>query len=114
MSRSASPALFAGIALALALAVAVFANADSAYALAAGGEPVAVERVISGEESRDDPEANLPFLFAVFIITWAAFFAYLFITARRQREMQREIEALKAVLAEREADGPDDTGEREG
>jgi CcmD family protein len=49
-----------------------------------------------------EPEANLPFLFAVFIITWAAFFAYVFYVSRRQREMQNEIEALKRALDERD------------
>ena len=43
-------------------------------------------------------EAELPWLFAVYAITWAAFFAYVFIMSRRQREMQREIDALKRAL----------------
>ena len=51
-------------------------------------------------EPKGQPE--LPWLFAVFFITWAAFFAYVFIMSRRQREMQREIEALGRALAERE------------
>ena len=49
-----------------------------------------------------DPEANLPFLFAVYIVTWAAFFAYVFYVSRRQREMQREIDALNRALEERD------------
>lgn len=49
-----------------------------------------------------DPEANLPFLFAVFIITWGAFFVYVFYLSRRQRDMRSEIEALKRALAQRE------------
>ena len=53
------------------------------------------------------PEANLPFLFAVYIITWAAFFAYIFYVSRRQREMQSEIEALKRALEDREPNGGD-------
>ena len=47
-------------------------------------------------------ESELPWLFAVFFITWAAFFGYVYIMSRRQREMQGEIDALKRVLAERE------------
>lgn len=43
-------------------------------------------------------EAELPWLFAVYIITWAAFFGYVFFMSRRQREMQREIDALKDAL----------------
>ena len=49
-------------------------------------------------------EAELPWLFAVYAITWAAFFAYIFIMSRRQREMQREIDALKRALQARDAD----------
>ena len=47
-------------------------------------------------------ESDLPWLFAVFFVTWATFFAYVFIMSRRQRDMQRELDALKRVLAERE------------
>lgn len=43
-------------------------------------------------------EAELPWLFAVYAITWAAFFGYVFIMSRRQREMQREIDALRRAL----------------
>ena len=49
------------------------------------------------------PEANLPFLFAVYIVTWAAFFAYVFYVSRRQRELQNEIRDLKRALEERES-----------
>ena len=54
-------------------------------------------------ESKGDSE--LPWLFAVFIITWAAFFAYIFVMSRRQRELRHEIDALKNALAEREEKG---------
>lgn len=54
------------------------------------------------QEQSGDPEANLPYLFAVFIITWGAFFAYVFYMSRRQREMQAEIDALKRALSQRE------------
>ena len=65
--------------------------------------PVAtVVSAASPSQARSEPEANLPFLFAVFIITWAAFFAYVFYVSRRQREMQSEIEALKQALDERD------------
>jgi CcmD family protein len=47
-------------------------------------------------------ESELPWLFAVYIITWAAFFGYIFMLSRRQREMRREIDALKRALADRE------------
>ena len=54
------------------------------------------------QAERSDPEANLPFLFAVFFITWAAFFGYVFVMSRRQKEMQREIEALKRLISDNE------------
>ncbi len=49
-------------------------------------------------------ESELPWLFAVYIITWAAFFGYIFVISRRQREMRREIDALKRALADPERD----------
>ena len=53
-------------------------------------------------EPDDGPEANLPYLFAVFIITWAVFFGYVFVMSRRQNELRQEIDALKQRLAESE------------
>ena len=110
MLRSSTPALLVGITVALALAVGLLLDTNGVHALPTGGEPDAPGQQIAPQEEEKEPEANLPFLFAVFIITWAAFFAYMFFTARRQREMQREIEALKAILSEREANGPADSG----
>ena len=49
-------------------------------------------------------EAELPWLFAVYAITWAAFFGYVFIMSRRQREMQREIDTLTRALQAKDAD----------
>ena len=48
-------------------------------------------------------ESELPWLFAVYIITWAAFFGYTFVMSQRQREMRREIDILRRVIAERES-----------
>jgi CcmD family protein len=39
-------------------------------------------------------DSNVPFLFAVFSITWAAFFGYAFYIRRRQRDLEREIAEL--------------------
>ena len=60
------------------------------------------ESVAAQQQSSD--ESGLPWLFAVFFITWAAFFGYVFIMSRRQREMRREIEALKRALADRDGE----------
>jgi len=101
------------IALALILAVAGALSVEDAYAFPTGGEPVTLEGEISAEEHGDDPESNLPFLFAVFFITWAAFFAYVFVMSRRQREMQGDIEALKRVIADQEERATPAESERE-
>ncbi|MBM3949325.1 MAG: CcmD family protein [SAR202 cluster bacterium] len=62
----------------------------------------AVQTVAQQAADDREPEANLAYLFAVFIITWAVLFGYVFYLSRRQRAMQREIEALRAALAEKE------------
>jgi CcmD family protein len=89
-------------ALALVIAVVAAFGVDSAYGFHVAEDPVTLDGDIAAEEHGDDPESNLPFLFAVFFIAWAAFFAYVFVMSRRQREMRREIEVLKRVLAEKE------------
>ena len=45
-----------------------------------------------------DPEANLPFLFAVFATTWLAFFAYLYYVSQRQASLKRELEELQSII----------------
>lgn len=45
-------------------------------------------------------ESELPWLFAVFFISWAAFFAYVWMMSSRQRELRREIGELKVILSE--------------
>ncbi len=44
------------------------------------------------------PPPNLPFLFAVFAVTWVVFFAYAFFISRRRQEVQREIRDLRQAL----------------
>lgn len=46
------------------------------------------------------PPSNLPFLFAVFAVTWVVFFAYAFFISRRRQEVQREIQDLRQDLEE--------------
>ena len=45
-------------------------------------------------------ETNLGFLFAVFAIMWAGFFAYIFFVSRKQRELQTVVARLRARLDE--------------
>ena len=68
------------------------------------------------EAEDEDGDSELPWLFAVFFITWAAFFGYVFIMSRRQTEMGREIEALKRALEDRErqAAAPQPAGDGDG
>ena len=44
------------------------------------------------------PSENLPYLYAVYAVTWAVFFVYVFFMSRRQREMEKEIQQLRQVL----------------
>ncbi|MDP6494489.1 MAG: CcmD family protein [Dehalococcoidia bacterium] len=55
-----------------------------------------------------DPEANLPYLFAVYAITWVIFFVYLYYLSQRQRNLRREVDELRRDLSERErqTEGP--------
>ena len=57
------------------------------------------------------PEANLPFLFAVYTVTWAVFFIYAFFMSRKQQELRREIEGLRQATEEQErlGDGSSET-----
>ena len=53
-------------------------------------------------QNGSDPESNLPFLFALYTITWLAFFAYAFYMTRRQSELNHEIQELRRILEQRE------------
>ena len=48
---------------------------------------------------------NLIWLFAIFAVTWAVFFAYVFFVSRRQHELQIEIRELQLALERREVPG---------
>lgn len=79
--------------------------ADKAYAADMTREVVTVRSYDlpqQGENENADPESNLPYLFAAYTVVWAGFFAFVFITSRRQRGMRRDIEALRMTLTERE------------
>ena len=89
--------LLAAVLLVLSLSLATPARAGDAPPLQAPAEQDAQE-----SSQTADPEANLPYLFAVYIVTWLAFFGYVFFMSRRQREMQREIDELRRALDERD------------
>ena len=80
--------------------------APDAHASADSAGPSVGETEVHAQQTdadRRDPESNLPYLFAVFIVTWGVLFGFVFFMSRRQQGLQREVEALKAMLAEREA-----------
>ena len=58
--------------------------------------------VSAAQAAQEDGGSELTWLFAVFAITWAVFFGYVFMTSRRQREMQQEIDELRRAVQERE------------
>ena len=63
----------------LALALAALSLLWAGNVLASDGvDQGEAQVVVVAQEQNSDPEANLPFLFAVYIITWGGFFAYAF------------------------------------
>ena len=84
-------------ALILLSAVVIVVDGDAALAQTATPEPAGS---MMGEDT--DPEANLPYLFAAYAVTWVGFFVYLYYLSQRQRSLQREVEALREALAERD------------
>ena len=56
------------------------------------------------------PSENLPYLFAVYSITWVLFFAYVFYVSRRQRELEREIRDLRAAMESTEGESSPSSG----
>jgi CcmD family protein len=50
------------------------------------------------DREQGDLERNLGYLFAIYLVTWAGFFAYIFIMSRKQGDLAREINALKGQI----------------
>ncbi len=109
------PSLRKGLGVCGAALVLMTSTLPGPSALASNFEPSfeGVEAAVSAQqEGPTDPEANLPYLFAVFLVTWGAFFGYLIYIARRQKDMRREIDALRADFARKdgELDEPQERG----
>lgn len=66
------------------------------------GEDGQASSVVVSESGR--LETNLGFLFAIYMVTWAAFFAYIFVMSGRQRDLNRQIEQLKELAERRTCD----------
>ncbi len=58
---------------------------------------------MAAASAQDAPgESNLGFLLAGALLTWTGFFAYAFYISRKNRDLRREIEELRRLLAERD------------
>ncbi|MBM3958882.1 MAG: CcmD family protein [SAR202 cluster bacterium] len=68
-------------------------------ALAAGEQAGAMAGSITSQKNTNT-STNLGYLFAVYIVTWAGFFAYLFLVSRRQKEIEKELSRLRERLGE--------------
>ncbi len=70
------------------------------------GFVVAVHADVSGltEAETAMPSDNLEYLFAVFFLTWVAFFGYIFFLSRRLVGLKSEVEALKAEINKSDSD----------
>ena len=93
----------------IVLALLVLLVPAGAIALASAGGPPEVAAEIAAQENTNT-ETNLDFLFAIYIVTWAGFFAYVFVVSRRQRTMEREIKDLRQLLTEQSPSGQPGTG----
>ena len=49
----------------------------------------------SGDSHASTPEDNLPYLFAVFALTWAGIGLYIYYMSQKQREIKAELDSLK-------------------
>ena len=50
---------------------------------------------VSGDGHSSTPEDNLPYLFAVFAITWIGIATYIYYISQKQREIKAELDSLK-------------------
>jgi CcmD family protein len=90
--------------LSIILALLVLLVPVGAFALAsAGGQPEVAAEIAAQENT--NTETNLDFLFAIYMVTWAGFFVYIFIVSRRQLTIEREIKDLRQLLAEQQSAG---------
>ena len=72
----------------------------AALALMAALVPQVMIAATANQEFRG--ASNLPYLFGGFAIVWLGFFGYVFYLHRRERELRRELEALRRELKERQ------------
>ena len=64
---------------------------------------LAAPAALAAPLAQDAPgESNLGYLLAGTLLTWAGFFVYAVYLARKNRDLRREVEELRRMLAERE------------
>ncbi len=62
-----------------------------------------VPLVVALEPAQQRPgESSLPYLFVVYLVTWLAFFAYAFYMMRKQQALQRDLDALRKLLDDKQ------------
>ena len=84
MSRTRMTMFVAMMAVLLLLAI-----ASAGEAAHAAGEPGATAPSTLAPHYSEEADPNLGYLFAVYMVTWAAFFGYVFWISRRQRALGR-------------------------
>ena len=89
------------------LIVTIFVYSGAGEVVMAYQELTPIHNLISGVSSPQysNDESGLPWLFAVFAVTWASFFVYALFMSRRQKEITRELETLKKLISSEEEDG---------
>ena len=88
--RMATLALVAALAAVMLMASAALAQQDGA------------EQTPAEASEERGPEANLPYLFAAYSVTWVGFFAYLYYLSQKQQSLRLEVETLREALEEQE------------
>lgn len=69
---------------------------------AAAGVTTETAAGFAGQQNTNT-NTNLGYLFAIYIITWAGFFAYVLMVSRRQKDIERELARLRERLGEEPA-----------
>ena len=65
--------------------------------------PVYADVSPSTQTESGEPNDNLGYLFAVFFLTWVAFFGYIFFLSRRLVGLKSELEELKSEIRKRDS-----------
>jgi len=67
------------------------------------GIPYSETHFAAPTNQNSSPDANLDYLFAVFFLTWLAFFGYIFFLSRKLKSMEKEVVLLKNFIKNNES-----------